>query len=203
MSPEVTPEYADFRRRQILEAAWQSFAESGVRGTTMRGIAEAMGLSTGILYTYFRNKDELVGALQEMSAEQNRLLFTRLSKKTTVREALEELFDHILACCSEEEFRRSARANLTSWAEALQNPVFSEGFSSSHRQVMLKLTAILRRGIKRGELAKKPAPETLAEMILAVIFGVQLQVALADSIDATALVEASKDVVLGKIGWLQ
>jgi len=201
MSPEVSPEYAEFRRRKILEAAWHSFAENGVRGTTMRGIAKRLGLSTGILYTYFRNKEEIVAALDEMATEQNRLLLAELEREPTAREALEGLFDYLLQACPEAEFRRSAQANLTSWYEALRTPNFGLGFTRSRKQLETALVSIIRRGIDRKELADDLVPEAAAAAILATVFGVQVQVALIAGLDTPALLRSARDLVLGGLPW--
>ncbi|NIM49340.1 MAG: TetR family transcriptional regulator, partial [Gemmatimonadales bacterium] len=110
MSPEVTQEYTEFRRRQILVAAWQAFAEKGVRGTTMRDIAEALGLSTGVVYTYFDGKEEIVRALLARSLDQNERLLEDLAQKESVTQAVEGLFDYFLQCCPGDAFRNSAQA---------------------------------------------------------------------------------------------
>lgn len=47
-------------RSLILETALASFRDRGYDRTTMRGIAEAAGVSLGNAYYYFRSKDELV-----------------------------------------------------------------------------------------------------------------------------------------------
>jgi AcrR family transcriptional regulator len=46
-------------RQQVLDAAEVAFAESGYLGATMAGIAAQAGVSTGNLYRYFTDKDEL------------------------------------------------------------------------------------------------------------------------------------------------
>jgi AcrR family transcriptional regulator len=51
---------ADARRSEILLSATRAIREHGLRGAGMREIARAAGLSTGNLYYYFRNKQELV-----------------------------------------------------------------------------------------------------------------------------------------------
>lgn len=48
------------RRRSILRAARLAFSESGdMAGTTMRTIADRAGISEGIIYRHFENKDQL------------------------------------------------------------------------------------------------------------------------------------------------
>lgn len=51
------------RRQQILIAAQMVFSASGFRNTTMEDIAKEAELSTGTLYLYFKNKDELYATL--------------------------------------------------------------------------------------------------------------------------------------------
>ena len=67
MSPKMPQEHRDFRRQQILEAAWECFAEKGYQETTIRVIAERMNLSTGIIYSYFKGKDDLLEAIHTCS----------------------------------------------------------------------------------------------------------------------------------------
>jgi AcrR family transcriptional regulator len=60
---------ADGKRREILVAASGTFRKLGARRAGMREIAEAVGLSAGNLYYYFRNKDELVYYCQDRTLD--------------------------------------------------------------------------------------------------------------------------------------
>jgi AcrR family transcriptional regulator len=51
---------SDFRRRQILSAARQSFTRRGVTHTTMDAIARAAHVAKGTVYLYYRSKDEVL-----------------------------------------------------------------------------------------------------------------------------------------------
>lgn len=53
------------RRSQILEAALKEFAEKGFRGATNKDIADAAGVSTGLIYFYFKSKEDLYFAIVE------------------------------------------------------------------------------------------------------------------------------------------
>ncbi|HEX4952082.1 MAG TPA: TetR/AcrR family transcriptional regulator [Thermoanaerobaculia bacterium] len=53
------------RKREILAAASRVFRVKGVRGTGMRDVAAALGMTVGSLYYYFRNKQELLAFCQE------------------------------------------------------------------------------------------------------------------------------------------
>jgi len=58
------------RREQILREAMKCFAEDGFRGTTIRGLAERVGLSEAALYRYFPGKESIYAAIldQKMAA---------------------------------------------------------------------------------------------------------------------------------------
>jgi AcrR family transcriptional regulator len=51
------------RREEILDAAKALFLEEGVKATTIRRIAERVGVSAPALYLYFKDKDEILLAL--------------------------------------------------------------------------------------------------------------------------------------------
>lgn len=51
------------RRRDLIEAAYQTFLEHGFNGMTMARIGERAGMSHGIVNYYFKSKDELVNAV--------------------------------------------------------------------------------------------------------------------------------------------
>ncbi len=53
------------RRAQILDAALKLFAEKGYKGASNQNIADAVGISPGLIYFYFKNKEELLFALLE------------------------------------------------------------------------------------------------------------------------------------------
>jgi AcrR family transcriptional regulator len=48
------------RRELIVSAAAEMFARKGIRSTTVREIADAVGVLSGSLYHYFSSKDEIV-----------------------------------------------------------------------------------------------------------------------------------------------
>ncbi|MBD3278720.1 MAG: TetR family transcriptional regulator [Candidatus Aegiribacteria sp.] len=53
------------KRELILKAARQEFLEKGFRGGSLRNIAERVSATTGVIYTYFRNKDDIFRNLVE------------------------------------------------------------------------------------------------------------------------------------------
>ncbi|MDH5306119.1 MAG: Rieske 2Fe-2S domain-containing protein [Myxococcales bacterium] len=58
------------RRRELVEAAISSIAEHGLSGTTVAKVAQAAGLSPGIVNFYFQGKDALLLATLQYVAEE-------------------------------------------------------------------------------------------------------------------------------------
>lgn len=54
---------AQERRTQLIETALALFAEKGMENTSIKDIAEAAGVAQGLLYHYFRSKDDLLWAI--------------------------------------------------------------------------------------------------------------------------------------------
>jgi AcrR family transcriptional regulator len=59
----------DERRLEILRRAAAVFRAKGYHGAGMREIADGLGLAPGALYYYFRSKEDLLQACQELSLE--------------------------------------------------------------------------------------------------------------------------------------
>jgi transcriptional repressor BetI len=53
----------DIRRRDLVEAAFQTFLDYGMSGTTVARIGERAGMSHGIVNYYFKSKDQLLSAV--------------------------------------------------------------------------------------------------------------------------------------------
>ena len=67
------------RKRSILQAAIETFAEKGFAASRTRDIASRAGIAEGTIYLYFESKDELLltafrEAVEEFSASVERLL---------------------------------------------------------------------------------------------------------------------------------
>lgn len=51
------------RRRDLIEAAYRTFLDHGIKGMTMARIGERAGMSHGIVNYYFKGKDDLLSAV--------------------------------------------------------------------------------------------------------------------------------------------
>lgn len=56
-------------REQVIKAAIDLFSTKGFNGTSIRAIANAMGMSISNIYHYFVNKEGLMLAILEQSSK--------------------------------------------------------------------------------------------------------------------------------------
>ena len=67
----------DTRRKEIIAAALDLFSRKGYRGTTMPDIAQAAGISTGLIYYIFPGKEDILLACCEDTATITREVLKR------------------------------------------------------------------------------------------------------------------------------
>ena len=87
------------RRQQILEAAMLCFAKCGFHQTSMHDISAEAGISVGLIYRYFKNKEEVIAALAAEHKKEIAELLERAGQAPTLLEAMEILFTS--HCCEQ------------------------------------------------------------------------------------------------------
>ena len=193
MVPKVQEEYFKFRKQEILTAAWICFAEKGYKGTTMRNIAESSGLSTGVIYNYFKNKDELLDSLLGLARESEQQIFDSMAQKDSSKEAIQEFFYICFECSPFDALKNSAKVNIYMWAEAMTRKKIMDQTNVQHNQTLDKLAQVIDDGINRGEIRADLDSRSVAGFYLALITGLQVQSALIEDLDfASYYVEIKK-----------
>lgn len=80
---DVKSEISTYKRRLILEEACHLFYEQGYEGTTLDAIAERLNVTKPFIYSYYRNKAEI---LREISERGIRLCLELLDKAMALAE---------------------------------------------------------------------------------------------------------------------
>ena len=93
---ELRTEVQEFKRRRILEEARELFFEHGYEATTLDAIAEALNVTKPFLYSYFRNKSEILNAICEIGitnsiAALDEALATKLASPEKLRLIVERV----------------------------------------------------------------------------------------------------------------
>lgn len=143
------------RRRDLVEAAYQTFLEYGLSGMTMARIGERAGMSHGIVNYYFKSKDALLSAVVRKA---NFLIMEdtarRLRLATTPRARISAI---IRANFTDDLFTRDiARAWVSYYAAIGHNPDFERLQHVVDRRLISNLMHELRQ-LTTPEQARKTA----------------------------------------------
>jgi len=198
MSPRMTDEYSEFRRRQIVTAAWECFADKGYHETTIRDIAGKLRLSTGIVYCYFKGKADILKAVQECGRAGTAEMLAGIAREKTARGAVQK-FIRAAALQTPAELRnRNARSAIGLWAEAMKKPGYRRIYAKQYEQAERTLSRIISEGVQRGELQGEVDPGAFAAFLMALISGMQVQSVLNDIRDPGRYCEDITAFVLGQ-----
>lgn len=154
--PKISEEQKLERIRIVLDAAIDVFSVNGFSATTVDQIAEKAGVSKGLLYTYFKSKEEiffrLIPHIDEMTKREDVLFdFLEQSKGMSVTERLLHLWDLTISEWTEDDLRLS-RLQIEFWLEASKN--------SNLRETLIKRSNksmdLIRRIIEEADVHTKP-----------------------------------------------
>src|SRR3981081_3072304 len=106
------------RRTQILEAAMVCFAKRGFHQASMHDISAEAGISVGLIYRYFENKEAVISAMADRHKKEIQEMLERAREAPTLLETLEILFT---AHCCEDEPRVGSAFVVDLYAEAARN----------------------------------------------------------------------------------
>lgn len=160
------------RRRQLIEATIATIAARGFRSATIAAIAEAAGVSAGLVAFHFGDKDGLLEAtLLHLVADLHRAHLDRLAAAGGARARILALVD---VCLGDAQFDRATAAVwLAFWAEVPFNPRFARLQRLYARRTRSNLAAAY------AELAPRPTARRLAAATAALIDGCWLDATLA------------------------
>ncbi|MCG8636485.1 MAG: TetR/AcrR family transcriptional regulator [Desulfobacterales bacterium] len=81
------------KTEQILEASLKLFTENGFHATPISLIADTAGVGAGTIYRYFKNKEDLINELYEMSKKRMAdFIFRGVDKKPATKEKFKTLW---------------------------------------------------------------------------------------------------------------
>lgn len=161
VAPNKRELQAQERRNQLLDTARRLFAAKGVENTTIKDIADEAGVAQGLLYHYFRGKDDLFWAIigRDNPFPMMSEVFLHAGDRPA-SDVLAEAGMRIYALLAErsETFRIVAR-ELTTRTEIQQ------GFMVARSLALGVITSYLETRIAAGEL-RPHNPDVMARMLM-------------------------------------
>lgn len=155
---------AQWRRERLLDAALATFVDKGIDGATVKDITAAAGVTQGLLYHYFDDKDALVQAIlaeRGFLPELRRLLANPHSRPAAV--VLPEVaagFRRLLA--------EHAELVTLFFAAGRANPAVRSGLQALVAEGQQLLADYLRARVAAGELRPHDT-RTAAQLLLSTV----------------------------------
>jgi AcrR family transcriptional regulator len=155
------------RRQEILDRAIEVFADKGAEGTSLRAIAEKIGVSHAALLHYFGSREELlVEVLREGERRHGDPRDDLLVVGTMVRAAERNvtipgfvaLYTSLLAGSLEADKQYSR-----------------EFFAARFARIRERLAELIRVGQEEGTMRRGVQPEAMAALVIAASDGLQTQ----------------------------
>lgn len=141
------------------------FAESGFHQTTMHDVSAEAGVSVGLIYRYFKNKEQVIAALADEHKKDIADLLARAGEAPTLLEAMEILFTS--HCCERSPQIISAFV-VDLFAEASRNPAIAKVVRGVIKTKTDGVVDLIARSPEGRRLAPWLDPHEIAEMIFAV-----------------------------------
>ncbi|MGC3997055.1 MAG: TetR/AcrR family transcriptional regulator [Anaeromyxobacter sp.] len=178
------------KRRAILHAAVRVFADKGYHGCRIADVARAANVAYGLVYHYFKNKDEL---LESVFAEQWTILTTALASigagPGTAADKIAGLFGFVF-----DVYKTAPAAVRVLILEVTRTPQgLRAGSTRETFERAVQLVAdIVREGQARGELRPEVDPVIAATGILG-----QMELALSGMV--VGLVPAGSEEAIDRV----
>lgn len=165
--PQIDSSNPD-RRSQILEAALICFAKRGFHQTSMHDISSEAGISVGLIYRYFENKEAVISAMADRHKKEISEVLERAQQAPTLLESLEILFT---AHCCEDAPQVVSAFVVDLYAEASRNPQVADLVRDVLQTAMDGVTELIARAPEARNATHGLTPGELAELIFAVARG--------------------------------
>ena len=156
------------RRSQILEAAIVCFAKRGFHQTSMHDISGEAGISVGLIYRYFENKEAVISAMADRHKKEIGEVLERARQAPTLLESLEILFT---AHCCEDAPQVVSAFVVDLYAEASRNPHVADLVRDVLDTAMDGVRDLIARAPEAQNAENDLKSNELAELIFAVARG--------------------------------
>ena len=164
---------ADGRRRELVLAAYQLIAESGLEELRTRDIAAKVGINISTLHYYFETKEDLIAAVVDHMTELFRTLRAPLAPGAS---ALEELRHSFVT----QMYRRRVEPSLELVVHEMMLRARRDEKVRARLELMLLgwngyVESVIARGVRDGDFARDLDPKVAAAVVTSYTMGSNLQ----------------------------
>jgi AcrR family transcriptional regulator len=184
----------DERREQILAAALKLFASKGLAATRMSDLSKSTGISQGLVYHYYRSKEELFTNLVETAIEKMNTAAINLEKlPISAKEKIILAIDTLLKGFTE-------NANTSDYYFLITQTALSDAFPQEAKDIIrLKNNIkydVMKRIFKQGQHEETVKNHAVSEMAT-LFFSTMNGLALNKAIHGAKFSMPDKNIILG------
>ncbi|MGC4377472.1 TetR/AcrR family transcriptional regulator [Fictibacillus sp. Mic-4] len=171
--PKVSEEYKVKKRELLMESALSCFAEKGYQSTTMDDIVAKSKASKGVIYNYFKSKEELYLSLMEERTNRTfAFLAERFENMQTASEKIRELFRIYREATLNKKWQEVIQVHMEFWINSARAGHLREIMMNRYKnQYQSFLASIIDEGQKNGEFRKALDSKRIASLFWAFIDG--------------------------------
>ena len=158
-----------------------------------------MNLSTGIIYSYFKGKDDLLEAIHTCSMDNKKKVADKIRQKDTAREAINELFSQFFKSYPMKDLKKGVQADIRFWSEAVKRKNFRKLFISQYNYIQKIITQSIQGGVKRGEFKFEFDIHGYVSFVSALLLGLEVQLALVNKTASLSYFESIRKILLSNV----
>lgn len=157
---DTKPAAAEDKRRQLLDAAVRVFARKGYHASRVGDIAEEAGVAHGLLYHYFKSKDDV---LEAVFHENWSLLQLRIASVLETDEPAAEQLRHVSAIVLRTWLHLPDVVTVVI-REFGRSPELADRIGELAQPIEV-IRQVIERGIERGEFRPDIDPQFAATVV--------------------------------------
>jgi AcrR family transcriptional regulator len=170
--PLVVRVSAEVRREEILRATCREVIVRGFASTRVRDVADALGISTGLVFYHFASKDRLLSEAFRYAAEAD---LERLAAIAEGEDMALERLDRIFRLYSPGRSSEAWSLWIDAWSQALRNPELQRVSRALDLRWKETVARVIGDSVAAGECSC-PDPSATAWRLTALLDGLAVQV---------------------------
>jgi len=160
-------------RQLVLKAARRVFLAKGYAGSSLEAIAEEAGFSKGVVYSQFDSKADLFLALLERRISERAQQNEQVAAESTGAASVAALIHLAMHNFLEEPEWALLVAEFR--IQAARDTALNSRYANVHARTVERLGDVLARVHERARLSSVIPTSTMAEFVLALGFGVEIE----------------------------
>jgi AcrR family transcriptional regulator len=151
--PRTSHDYEQAQRKRIIESAANVFAQYGYRQTTMDQICQALGLSKGAVYLYFKTKEELyISTMDFIYQKRYALLLNAIEETGPLKLKFEKIFNVLGSLMLNDDNYAYTRLSVEGFLESDRIACLQAVKAASYHRFFQLLYDLMIQGQAAGQL---------------------------------------------------